>query len=158
MSHVTTVKMKIKDLDALEHAAKQCGLELVRNQKTYRQYYSASREAYGSAETVQAGLSDKDLRSCDHALRVAGVPTAYEIGVKKTDDGFILLFDPHAGGMGLMARVSGVNKAGVNDHRNLNKLQQEYSTEVGRKQLRAQGIRFTERRVNGRTVLVGQVS
>ena len=47
MSHVTDLKLRIHDLDALEEAAEKCGLQLMRGQKTYAwfgEFMNDSRE------------------------------------------------------------------------------------------------------------------
>jgi hypothetical protein len=75
LSHVASIELEIRDLEALGKAAKSLGLELVRNQKTYRWF----------------GRSVGDSR-------------AYEIGVVKRRDGrpgYTLLWDFWSRGMGM---------------------------------------------------------
>ncbi len=68
MSHVTSMHMKIKDLDALEAAATECGLKLLRNQKTF---------------TTYAGVKN----ACDHALAMATSQRGdFELGLVKSGD------------------------------------------------------------------------
>ena len=87
MSHITTVKTEINDLESLEVAARSCGLEFVREAKSYRWYYAP--------------------KACDHVLRVVGGNAqAYEVGVFAQGDGtFKLEFDGWNGGYGLMERI-----------------------------------------------------
>lgn len=107
MSHVTTVDLHVLNLDILAQAAQRLGLELVRNQKTYRWY----GVTVGAAKLPQ-GFSAEDLGRCDHALRVVGAeelrPAPYEIGVSRRRDGepgYLLFWDFWAGGFGLQERV-----------------------------------------------------
>lgn len=125
MSHIATVKLDVKDLDALAEAAGRCGLELARDQKTYRWYR-------------------RRPKGCDHAIRIPEGPQksrdAYEIGVVKRDDGtYELKWDPFAGGFGLVERAG----------RNCDALKQAYATVVAKKQLQrqAQGFRVQEQRL-----------
>jgi hypothetical protein len=105
MSHVTTIKVEIKDLDALKEAAKSCGLEFREGQKTYKWY---GRHVGDYA--VPEGYNVSDLGKCEHAIGVPGNPEAYEIGVCKARDaqgnptgGYTMLWDFWAGGHGLEA-------------------------------------------------------
>ena len=80
MSHVTTVKMRIRSLEALRKAAAKCGLEFKEGQTSFRWWQD--REP-------------TDLGECKHAMGVPNDALAYEIGVlaAKDGDGFLLGFD-----------------------------------------------------------------
>ncbi|MBB4635929.1 hypothetical protein [Longimicrobium terrae] len=119
MSHIATVNLDVLDLDALAQAAQRLGLELVRDQKTYR-WYGVNL----GGNTLPAGFSAEDLGRCDHALRLVGAeemhPAPYEIGVSRRRDGqpgYLLFWDFWAGGFGLQARVG----------ENCRRLRQEYA-------------------------------
>ena len=137
MSHVATVDLEIRDLDALAEAAKRVGLELVRDQHTYR-WYGRSVGDFPLPE----GFTEDDLGKCEHALRIPpGEATharkPYEIGVVKRRDGrpgFVLQWDFYAGGYGMQERAG-------NDCATL---RQAYATVVAAKQLRRQGYAVTE--------------
>lgn len=133
MSHVATVDLEIRDLDALAEAAKRIGLELVRGQQTYR-WWGHSVGDYAMPE----GFTEDDLGKCQHALVVEGADAGtYEVGVVKRRDGragFVLQWDFYAGGHGLEA-VVGEGCA---------KIKQAYATVVAAKQLRRQGYSVTE--------------
>lgn len=129
MSHVATIEVIIKDqeLEALGAAVKELGLELVRDQKTFKSY--------------QSGLM------CDHAIRVPGNPDAYEIGVVKRDDGkgYELKWDTYGGGRYLLEKVG----------TGAQKIKQGYATQVAIKAARAGGFRVVGRSVKADgTVLV----
>ena len=107
MSHVATVDVEVKDLDALAEAARAVGLELIRGQTTYR-WYGRHVGDY----PLPAGYAKKDLGMCEHALRIPDGPDkharAYEIGVVRRRDGkpgYALMWDFYSGGFGLEERV-----------------------------------------------------
>lgn len=68
MSHVATIDVEVKDLDALAEAAARIGMELVRGQSTYRCWYTASDPAY----------RDQYLREQDR-LRMTSCPAAFPV-------------------------------------------------------------------------------
>lgn len=132
MSHVATVDVEIKDLQALKDAAKRVGLEFVENQKTYRWF----GEHVGDYP-LPDGFAEDDLGFCEHALRVPGSREAYEIGVVKRRDGkpgFALMWDFYGGGYGLQHHVG----------EECNKLRQAYSVAVATKAAKAKGFRVHE--------------
>jgi len=95
MSHVTTIKTEIKDLDCLKNACKAIGLQFQENQKTHRFYSN------------QTG-------KCDHAISVPNNKEAYEIGVVKDGDKFSLNADFWNGGYGL-EKIAGRNCSNLVD-------------------------------------------
>ena len=101
MSHIVSVKVEIRDLDALQKAAEAVGLEFRQDQKSYR-WFGRNVGDYPLPEGVTADM----LGKCDHALSVAGNPSAYEIGVCSQQDGsYRLLWDFWRGGFGLQEAV-----------------------------------------------------
>lgn len=80
MSHVATVDVEVKDLDALEEAAKRLGMQLVRGQTTYK-WWGESVGDY----PIPAGFTAEDLGKCEHAVRSDNAE--YEIGVVRRRDG-----------------------------------------------------------------------
>ncbi len=63
MSHISKIELEVKDLGILGQACSKLGLQLIRNQKTFRWY---GKEA-----------------PCDHTIQVPGAD--YEIGVTRKD-------------------------------------------------------------------------
>jgi hypothetical protein len=121
MSHVATIEIEIRDLDALDAAARSLGLELVRGQTTYK-WYGRHVGDY----PLPAGFTREDLGRCDHAIRVPGNNQAYEIGVVKRRDGrpgYVLLWDFWRGGYGLVEKVG----------ENANRLKQAYAIEAAKR-------------------------
>ena len=96
MSHVTTIKMEIKDLVALKDACVKAGLEFRENKKTYK-WWGYSVGDY----PVPKGFTKEDLGKCDHAIGVPGNKNAYEIGVVVRDGKISMLWDFYGGGQGL---------------------------------------------------------
>jgi hypothetical protein len=132
MSHIAQVDLHIKDLSALEKACAQLGLELVREQKTYK-WYGRVVGDYPLPEGFQA----HELGQCEHAIRIPGNSGAYEIGVVARRDGkpgYLLLWDFWHGGFGLEERVGAECK----------KLRQSYAVQVATKQARGQGFRVQQ--------------
>lgn len=85
MSHIATVKSQINDLDALEEACRELGLELRRGQKQHH-YYGGN------------------VNACDHAIVHPGKPQAYEIGLVLGKDGqtYELQHDDYLGAQGMV--------------------------------------------------------
>lgn len=132
MSHVGDMEVHIKDLVALEAAAKRLGLELVKGQTTYK-WFGHSVGDY----PLPAGFEKADLGKCEHVLRIPGNSQAYEIGVVRRRDGkpgFQLLWDFWKGGYGLTDKVG--ESGGL--------LKQAYAIETTKKQMIRDGYRVTE--------------
>lgn len=132
MSHITTIDLQIRDLDAIAKACARLGLELVKGQKTFRGYTTGR---------------------CEHALRVKGASNAYEIGlVNRTDGrGYNLAWDGGMGAYGpaaLLYDKVGYEKAAYGKPPSINKLKDWYAAEVSRKQMSRQG--FTVRATQGK--------
>lgn len=131
MSHVTDVKLKVHDLDALSEACDQLGLELMQGQKTYAWWGSFQNDsnAYGEHRPAEMG-------KCEHAIRIkgdkpkngSGGPWEIAVVAAKDGSGFGLYYDTfgHAG-----ARLS--ERVG----QNANKLRQEYSVAVATRKAKA---------------------
>lgn len=138
MSHVTTVDVNILDLNALEKAAADCGLEFRRDKKTYN-WWGVSEGDY----PIPEGFTKDDLGKCEHAIGIPGKTKKgrnhpYEIGVVSRRDGqagYALLWDFYNGGNGLQ-KLAG--KDCIN-------LRREYAKHAAINQCKAQG--FTVRSV-----------
>lgn len=98
MSHVTDLKLRITDLDALAEACEQLGLELQLGKETYAWWgrYVGDSDAYGQHTPDKMGR-------CDHAIRIkgdrpkSGSGGPWEIGVVKEGDGYQLYYDTYGG-------------------------------------------------------------
>lgn len=131
MSHVATVELEVRDLDALEEAGRRLGLQLVRGQQTYK-WWGRSVGDY----PIPDGFSAEDLGKCEHALHSDSA--AYEVGVVRRRDGrpgWQLLWDFIDGRL--------VNIVG-HECRNLKR---EYAAIVAAKQAQRQGFRVQEQRL-----------
>lgn len=101
MSHVETIKIKVRDLDALGTAAERLGMEM-RKQSNYRWFGS-----HVGDYPLPEGFTASDLGKCEYALSIPDSPNAYEVGVAPSPDGdgYTLLWDFWSGGYGLQAQV-----------------------------------------------------
>lgn len=132
MSHLVKMKVVVKDLDALAHAAQACGCELVRNQTTYKWFGH-----FVGDSPLPEGFTVDDLGKCTHAIRVKNPenPDCYEVGVVARPDGtYTLLYDYWQRGRGLENAIG--EKA--------NTLMQNYSTTVAMRQAQKQGFRVSK--------------
>lgn len=131
MSHISTVRLTINDLDALADAAEGLGLRLERDKKTYATY---------------GGLT----RPCDATIVLPDSGSAYEVGlvrVRTNPDGsttadpagtaYEVRYDNWAGGKGMMERVGD----------GCGKLMQEYGIAKARRIAAARGMGFTTERL-----------
>lgn len=140
MSHVAAIDLHVRDLDALEKACEELGLELRRGQKTFHWYgrwvndYDAEQAAY------RFGIDPKDYGKCEHAIAVKGKPGAYEIGLVARPDGkpgWLLAFDFWGSQGATLSNKIGGETAG--------KLKQAYGVNVAIRTAIKQG--FTYQRV-----------
>ncbi len=119
MSHVTAVKLRVENLDALEEAAAKLGLVLKRGQNHYAWYGRDMRDSNlaGNHDRAKFGKCEHALRRLDHQQG------DYEIGIVKATDGseaYEMLFDEWGPGQKLVAAVE----------KNANALKREYAAEV----------------------------
>lgn len=120
MSHIITSKAAILDLDALEVACQRRGLELVRDQETFR-WFGESVGDYPLPE----GFTEADMGRCSHAIQILGNSKAYEIGLVETreSDGegnfrsvegqYTLMYDFWSGGYGMQEKAGGEQCQGL---------------------------------------------
>ena len=109
MSHIATVKLTIKSLEALKRACRKLGLQLNLGQQTFK-WFGTDRPWYqAEASGLKNGIPVKDYGKCQHAISLPGNGEAYEVGVIKNPqgEGLTLAFDSYRGGEGMMAKVGG---------------------------------------------------
>lgn len=126
MSHIATITVEIRDLDALRAACTRIGCEFVENQTTYAWF--------GRSVALPSGYSIEDLGRCTHAIRVPGA--SYEVGVTPARSGrrgWDLLWDFWSSG--------GLERALGQDGR---RLVQAYGVEAAIRAARRQGYAVTE--------------
>ena len=99
MSHVTDVRLRIKDLDALSEACQQLGLQLHRGKESYRWYGRWMDDFNDDIAAVTNGHDPNTFGQCQHAISIQGDESSYEIGVlpAKDGDGYDLLYDSFDG-------------------------------------------------------------
>ena len=86
MSHISKIELVIHSLEDLKEACRQLGFEFMENQKTYKWF-----GRWVGDTPLPEGVKIEDIGKCDHAIRVPGC--AYEVGVIKRGDHYILLWD-----------------------------------------------------------------
>lgn len=142
MSHVADMNLKIKNLDDLSRACQTLGLELVRDQKTYKWFGRWMNDYSGENAAYNHGIKPEDYGKCDHAIRIPGDSKAYEIGVVADGSGeYQLIWDFYGGGFGLVDKIG---KTG-------GKLKQAYGVEAAMSEMYAKGwapVRSTDEHGN----------
>lgn len=96
MSHVTDVKLCVKDLDAVEDVAARLGGVLRRGQRTFAWYGRWVGDYHGTLAAVDQGFDPRTFGRCDHAIRLKDHQAGdYEIGLVRDPDGqsWRLLYD-----------------------------------------------------------------
>jgi hypothetical protein len=145
MSHVSTVKLAVKSLTALEAAAKACGA-VFQKASTYK-WFGRSVGDYPLPE----GFKAHDLGKCIAKISVPNV--GYEIGVaparKKSGEiipgEYVLLYDHWGPGQGLVQHFGG---------RELPRLKQAYAVETVKELARKKGYILNKTvKPDGRVVL-----
>jgi hypothetical protein len=153
MSHVATIDLEVKDWDALAEAARRIGMDLIRDQKTYRCWFNSwdQKDVEGqlkevgmtAEDLVPPGFKGEEIGQCEHAIRVRGNASAYEIGLARRRDGragYVLLMEQmQASDDDAIALNNAVGASACN-------LKREYAFVVARKQAMAQGFTVNEQR------------
>lgn len=130
MSHITEVKLQIKDLDALKEAAEALGFEFVEGQQTYN-WYNAFLADSPEGRQYARERGTASMGKCEHALRLKGAkPGDYEVGIIKALDGngFSIAYDNFGSGQNLMKAGGG---------KDLPTLRKEYAVAVATKRAQA---------------------
>lgn len=118
MSHVSAMKVKVKNLAALKVAAEELGLQFVEGQTKFKWYGQWQDDWHGKNAAFRSGVNPKDYGTCAHAIRDPNNSKAYEVGVIDMKDGsHVLAWDNWQGGYGLAEKIGS----------NCEKLQQSYA-------------------------------
>jgi hypothetical protein len=126
MSHIAEVELEMKDMGALAKAAEACGMELVRDAKTFKYYAGQTAPCIHKLKLKGAGANDFEV-----GLR-------YTDGTQTTVAPFIDTYG-HAGQKLVKAMGEGMVK-----------LKQHYAAEVTRADLKKKGYRVTVTEAEGR--------
>lgn len=132
MSHITTIHIEIRDLDALQSACLDLGATLVRHVPTYT-WYGKRVGDYPLPE----GMTEADLGKCAHVIRVPGI--RYEIGVVQRGQGYSLAYDFWGKGQVLKGVVHDGEKLKEHFSEGLTRLVDHYGAHVAMSQLRRIG-------------------
>ena len=160
MSHIATVAVEIRDLDALDRACQRLGLELRRGQTTYKWWGNVGPRAEMSADqvfaflkrrepgfTIPSGMSLEDWKAgtCLHAIVLPGSAHGFEIGVTRSKNGQNLTL---LGDLDLLSADFSNTIGGPH----CGKLVQAYSLEVAKRQMQLKGFRVQERTTANKSV------
>ena len=136
MSHISTVELQIKSVEALRRAAERCGLELVESVDGY--WWYGSDVANSSVRNKQCDYVLR-VKDYDKDRRVRGAP--YEVGVVADGQGgYSLQYDGFCGANGLMAKA-GEDCVSVKRY---------YLAEAAKLEARRRGYSASETVVNGK--------
>lgn len=106
MSHLVSMDLKIKDIEAAKAACNRLGWTFLENQKTYETFGSwvddspVPEQLFSPEEYAKVVAMDRKDRKkymkevmgrCDHAIKVPGA--SYEVGLVKKGDEYIPVFD-----------------------------------------------------------------
>ena len=80
MSHVSSVRIEIRSLEALRLACRRLGLQLNEGQKTHKWYGRWVGDYHGADAAFHHGIKPEDYGKCEHAISIPGDDEAYEIG------------------------------------------------------------------------------
>lgn len=153
MSHVSKIELVVNDLSALEAAANELGLEMVKGQTSFRWYGRFMNDYHADDAAYKSGVNPSDYGKCAHALRIPDNNRAYEIGVTDNGNGtYTLVWDLYQGGYGLAARIGPKGE----------KLNQTYVKHRVSAELKKQGFKLASEEVldngNLKLTLEGQIS
>lgn len=147
MSHVSTVELSITDLDALEAAAKELGLEMVRDKKTYKWYGRWVNDYHGEDAAYHHGISPEEYGKCSHVLRVPDQPSMYEIGLVQLPDGsYKIVFDHWGSGVKLLEKIGvggSLLRQGYVKHKAVQELQKKGFKLLKQENLAEGGLKLT---------------
>lgn len=144
MSHLTTIKILIRDLDALDQAAQVLGGQLIKGQTKARWY-----GRWVGDTALPEGMAKDALDHCDHVIRFPGA--TYDVGVFQNGPGeYHIAYDYYSAG--------GLDKI-VGQH--AGRLIQEYAAAAATRQARRKGQRVTRRQTldaDGRPRILLEIS
>jgi hypothetical protein len=124
MSHVVTVSLIIKDLDCLEEACKELGLEFKKNQKNYRWFGVWVNDYHDQDAAYKNNVSVENYGKCEHAITCKN--WEYDIGLVKEGDGYKLIYDFFGPGRAIKEKLGN----------NCEKLKMSYAKHVALKSLK----------------------
>lgn len=106
MSHISSIKLEINDLNVLKKACKKLGFKFEENQKTYKWY---GKYMYDSP--LPEGRTIEQLGTCDHAIIV---PEAkYDVGIVKSKNGKSYFIEYDFWWQGQLEKYIGKNAARI---------------------------------------------
>ena len=144
MSHVATIEVDIKDLQALKAACEELGLEFREGQKAYRCWGTnktlSDLERYqriSGKALMPEGWTLSEMGQCEHAITLKGGMAQYEIGLATRRDG--------KAGYQLLCDLSGARWVTDMLGEKFEKLRQGYAVEVAVRAAKRAGFRVVKK-------------
>lgn len=144
MSHVATIEIEIKDLQALASACAELGLEFLEGQNTYRCWGTGKElshlEGYqkrSGKQLMPDGWTLSEMGQCEHAIKLKGSHDQYEIGLATRRDG--------RPGYQLLCDISGAYWVREKLGEHFEKLRQGYAVEVAVRAAKRAGFRVVKK-------------
>ena len=144
MSHVATIEVDIKDIQALRTACEELGLEFMEGQKSYRCWGTGKSldqlERYqriSGKALMPEGWTLSEMGQCEHAIRLKGDSRYYEIGLAARRDG--------KAGYQLLCDISGAHWVKEKLGEKFEKLRQWYAVEVAVRAAKRAGFRVVKK-------------
>lgn len=130
MSHIATVDIQLRDLDAIKAAAARLGLVFCEGQASYRWYGHRVGDS-----PLPEGLTEDELGYCEHAI-TSPTDTGYEIGIvrRKDGQGYQLAFDTWGPGQWITERLG----------EDMGAFKQAYGVELAKRELQLEGWMVNE--------------
>lgn len=91
MSHVVTVDVEVKSLEALKKMCANLGWQLKEGQKTYAWYGRWVGDYQAEDSAIKQGFKEEDLGTCDHAITIPDCK--YEVGLKFLENKYVVVWD-----------------------------------------------------------------
>lgn len=157
MSHVATIEVEIKDLQALAAACQELGLEFVHGKQEYicwgtgKDIGQLTRyQKISGKQLMPDGWTLGEMGQCEHAIRVKDLTAKYEIGVARRRDG--------RDGYQLLCDISGAHEIVEKIGKDFAKLKQGYAVEVAVRAAKRAGFRVVKKtlRTDGSVAITTQ--
>ena len=129
MSHVVSVDIQLKDLNAVVRACERMGWEFCEGQETFEWYGRWVNDYDGEDAAYKLGIKPEDYGKCTHAIKVPGAQ--YEIGlIQQADGSYAPVWDYWGPG--------GLDK--LREENGMDGFMQLYGVEAAKNQLTANGV------------------
>ena len=143
MSHLATISVQIKDIEAMKAACAELGWTFSEGKQNYRWWGSEfpkskqAKEALAAMSTEQRALAGR----CEHSISMNGCQ--FDIGLVKTDTGYSIVADD-------LVYLSSWNKQFDKLGEGASKLLQLYGVHKAQIEAKKRGLLFTRKQVGSK--------